>query len=294
MKLLAYVIAFVLSLSTGLTLAHAFEPQNVRHWPGTTTSPMNEQIAATSTMTWAPIDEYGYGGWESDVARALNTNSDDGAALGRVLNAFLASEGRGQLTFRKARTGEIPDIRHYGVSTAFLSAKCGGDWATACVYLLNDRPVPVYYSLAKMLQWPYASRAAVIRHETFHAVGRACDQYRGGCPRASDGVWESVVVCTGNEDTLMDCGGAAQTATRFDYDTFVGAYPTGTAFLRQEPPEWGGCESNGVHTWCWSPRDAAKGLPGWHWTARLDTGGTQEWRHWGDDGSWFCVDHCGP
>ena len=297
MKLLVYLLAFTLSLATGLAVAYAFEPQNVRLWPNTTTSPMNEQLAATSTMTWEAVDEYGYSGWESDVARSLDTDSVDPDSLGRVLNGFLTSENRGRITFRKARADELPDMRHYGVSTAFLAAKCGGDaqWYTACVYLLNARPVPAYYKLAVMLTWPYTSRAVVIRHETFHAVGRACDQYRGGCPRASDGVWESTVVCTGNGDTLMDCGGAAHTATRFDYDTFVSAYPASTSFLRQVVvPEWGPCDTNGVHTWCYNNWDADKGLPGWHWKAQLTTGVTQEWRHWGDGGAWFCVDHCGP
>jgi len=133
------------------------------------------------------------------------------------------------------------------VPTAFLEAKCGA-WATACVYLLNPLPVPAFFKAANMITWPYKSQAAVVRHETHHPVGLACDQYKGACPRATDGGYDPAIVCTGNPDTLMDCGGAASTVQPFDYETFKKAYPPTTGFLQVVPP----CTPVGSQG-CWDP-----------------------------------------
>jgi hypothetical protein len=233
-----------------------FTPPNVRHHPGFPQNmPMTVKVGQTATMTWEAVDSYGWAAWRDVVSRSIDTDSSDAQSLGRVLNDFLRSEGRGQITIREARSGESPDLRHFAVSTAFLEAKCG-TWATACIYGGVPLTVPAYYKAASMITWGYASQAPVVRHETHHTLARACDQYQGGCPRASDGTYASAVVCTGNPDTLMDCGGAARTATRFDYDTFVLAYPANTPFLQQVPAcvptdyfaDWG----NGVKA-RWNP-----------------------------------------
>ena len=215
----------------------AFDPPNVRHYPGSTAaSPMVAKVGQSSVMTWSARDEYGWPGWRNVVARALDSDSDDPSSLGRVLNRMLAAEGRGQIVIREARSNESPDMVQHAVSTAFMVAKCGAEWATACVFLLNPVPnLPAYYKSAAMLPWPFESQAAVVRHETFHALSRACDQYRGGCPRTSDGVWESMVVCTGNTDTLMDCGGAARTSTAYDFVTFKTAFAVDTLWLQVIP-----------------------------------------------------------
>lgn len=248
--LFAFLIpfAFALSCGGGLLPVNAFDPWNQRHYPGSTTtsSPTVNKVGATGTLTWQAIDEVGYANWRNDVAQSLDSGSSDGDSLANVYNRFLASENRGRISIREAGPGEPVDLRHFGVTSAFMEAKCGAAWATACVYLLNPLPVPAYYKVTAMMTWPYSSRAAVIRHETNHALARACDQYRGGCPRASDGVWEGSVVCTGNPDTLMDCGGAAKTATFFDYQTFVTAYPASTPFLQQ-------ISCNGTGNPAWSP-----------------------------------------
>ena len=280
--LLAFLLPFAVS-----TVVMAFEPWNQRHYPGSGLSPMVQKVGATSEMTWEALDGYGWPGWRDVVARSLDTNSTDSQSMGNALNFFLAQDGRGSILIKEKQGASIPDIRHHAVSTAFLEAKCGVSWATACVFLLNPIPVPAYYKAAAMTLWAYSSQAPVVRHETFHAIARACDQYRGGCPRADTGQWESAVICTGNPDTLMDCGGAARTVTAFDYETFVTAYPASTPFLQVQVPEWGGCNNNEKGTWCYNNFD---GL--WHWTVYIDNpiSYAQEWRS--DGGPWFCVAGC--
>jgi hypothetical protein len=114
-------------------------------------------------------------------------------------------------------------------------------------------------------------------------VARSCDQYRGGCPRASDGVWESQIICTGNDDSLMDCGGAAPTVTAFDYETFVTAYHPSTPFLQRQappPPPCNPCWDNGF----WRFSD------GWalHWDSKVwfTPFGWAEWGECTDFGCW--------
>ena len=239
MKFLAACTALLAGLLIGVTVAGAFDPINQRHYPGSSVnSPMVAKVASTSTMTFEAVDEYGYNGWRDVVNRSLSTGSSDPDSLGNTINRFLTAENRGAITIREARSGEQADIRHVAATSAFLQAKCGtGDWYTACVYLLNPLPfLPAYYRAAAMITWSYSGQAPTIRHENFHALARACDQYKGGCPRASDGVWESAVVCTGNVDSLMDCGGAARTVTAYDYETFKGAFAQDASFLQVPTP----------------------------------------------------------
>jgi hypothetical protein len=255
----------------------AFEPPNVRHHPGFPQNmPMTVKVGQTATMTWEAVDNYGWSGWRDVVRRSLNTDSDDPQSAGRVLNDFLRSEGRGQITIREARAGETPDLKHFAVNTAFLEAKCG-TWATACIYGGVPLPVPAYYKAASMITWGYASQAPVVIHETCHTLCRACDQYVGGCPKASDGTWAPAVICTGNKDSVMDCGGAAKTIQQFDYDTFRLAYPANTPFLQQTPityPFWDGDEWVFESGWKYSPSTPSPyyGTPG-NW---VHTNGTQE------------------
>jgi len=302
--------------------ADAFEPPNIRHHPGfPPNTPMVVKVGQTSTMTWEAVDSYGWSGWRDVVSRSIDTDSTDALSLGRVYNDFLRSENRGQITIRESRAGEAPDLKHFAVNTAFLEAKCG-TWATACIYGGVPLFVPAYYKAASMITWGYASQAPVVRHETNHTLARACDQYQGGCPRASDGVWVGTVACTGNPDTLMDCGGAARTATRYDYDTFRLAYPANTPFLQQTPityPFWDGDEWVFESGWKYNPSTPSPyyGTPG-NW---VHTNGTQEfsfvtaveggeqwfnyrenayhmkgstfWRHAGGS-AWICLAFCFP
>lgn len=258
----------------------AFDPWNQRHYPNTTTSmPMTVKVGTTGELVWAAIDEYGYPEWRAHVSRALDSGSSDSDSLGNMINKALEARGLSRLTIREVRPGETPDLRHYAVSASFMEAKCGAAWATACVYLSVALPVPAYHKAASFLLWGYNGAAPVIRHETFHTLARACDQYRGGCPRASDGVWEGSVVCTSNPDTLMDCAGAARTATAYDIETFITAYPATAVFLRPRAcastvdPTWGGvwddCKKRwvGPDGWEWDPatgiRYAPDGIAEW-------------------------------
>ncbi len=273
LHLAAFLAALVLGLHVSGALA--FDPWNVRWWPGTTpaSSPMVVKVGATGVMTWEAVDSYGWPGWSGVVARALNTGASGSIdSEGNVINRFLTSENRGQIEIRAARAGETPDIRHYAVSTAFADAKCG-NWGTACVYLLNERPVPAYYRAAAMIVWAESSQAPVVRHENFHALARACDQYRYACPSATTGVWEAgTMTCTGNPDTLMDCGGAARTVTAFDYATFVGAYAPSTGFLQvaspcSSDPCWDGARWQFSNGWSFEPVSGVwfnpQGAPEW-------------------------------
>lgn len=305
--------------------ADAFEPQNVRLYPGLTQNmPMTVKVGNTGVMTWEAVDSYGWSAWRDVVHESQSTDATDSLSLGRVINDFLRSEGRGQIAVREARPGETPDQRHFAVSTAFLEAKCG-TWATACTHLSAPLPVPAWYKAAAMITWPAQSQRAVVRHESFHSLGRACDQYEGGCPKAATGLWPGTVRCTGNPDSLMDCGGAARTATRFDYDTFVLAYPPTTAFLQQVPaclpteyfadwpngvkarwnpcvdpqrwqgtngyeypPSWGGAWIDNGIIWsactAWGGRDSNAGFS--------DNGGTSTFSH--ALGRWFTAPSCAP
>lgn len=231
----ALLIALTALVCVGVARALAFEPPNVPNWPGVSSSPFTQKVAGTGVMTYEAVDTYGWSGWRTVVGRALSTASDDQNSWGHRINAFLAAEGRGSVVVRERAAGETPDYRAWSVPTAALEQKCG-TWATACVVLLNPLPVDAWHKSAQMILWSYTSQAAVIRHEFHHAAARACDQYEGGCPRVSDGRWASQVVCRGNPDTLMDCGGAAVTVMPFDYRTFVSAYPADAPFLRVAPP----------------------------------------------------------
>jgi len=278
--IVATICWVVLSLPVG-----AYEPRNVRHYPGVSAAwPMGQKVASTGTLTWSVSDQYGYPEWKQVVRQSLDSDSSDALSLARVLNGFLASEGRGQITIREARVGEAPDMTHYAVSAAFMEAKCGAAWATACVYLSVALPVPAYYKAASLILWGYPGAAPVVRHETFHTLARACDQYRAGCPLVSTGLWESEVVCTGNPDTLMDCGGAARTATSYDYETFKTAYPPSTQFL-QVVNEWGPCEPYGG---CWNSKFQlwvwVIGPTVWVWDPRNHDFGPYR--------GWFCTEGC--
>ena len=292
------LVAVVLWGALGVSTVSAFDPPNVPNWPGVVPSgsPMTIKVGNTGVLTWSAVDTYGWPQWETIVGDSLNSGSPDANSYGNAINRFLASEGRGQLVIRKALPGELPDITHHAVPTAFLEAKCG-TWATACVYLLNPLTVPADHKAAAMSTWGYTSVAKVVRHENHHPVAQACDQYRGGCPRVSDGGYEANVVCTGNPDTLMDCGGAADTVMAFDYRTFKSAYRPTTGFLQVVPPC--GLVGDVVQ---WSPTVSAQwdtcteqwiGSNGWKYSVKY-----VEWRDpdnrlfWAlpqSWGGWMCV-----
>lgn len=262
---LGFIAGLVLGLFLGMaSTASAFPPENERHHPyAPYPTPLTAKVAATSTLTWQAVDQFGWPAWREVVRESLDTDASDPLSLGRVYNDFLRSENRGQITIREAVAGESPDMRNFAVATAVVETQCGGPWATACNYITNPRPVPSYYKAANMILWGAQSQRHVVRHETNHSLARACDQYVGGCPKASTGLWPSTVACTSNPDSLMDCNNAARTATFFDYVTFRTAYPANTPFLQivnpcvagptvqwpDGPATWDPCADEGRGLW---------------------------------------------
>ena len=243
MKRLLYlaiiVLAVILLSGPKVELAHADTPPNIRLYPNPQyPSYVVNSIKATGVATYRVVDNYGWAGWPALVSQALDTGSVYPNSLGNVLGAAVPS-----FTLREARLDEAPTMLQIAESAAAQQTHCNHPegWSVASAYLLNPLPAPTYYKAATMQLYGFVSQAAVIQHETFHHVARACDQYPGGCPLAATGAWPQTVQCTGNPDTLMDCGLAARFAQPFDVDTFLLA----TGFVRfvvapcdTTPPYW--------------------------------------------------------
>lgn len=233
MRLAVILVVVIILISS--SVASAFEPPNQRHYPGIENNRVLPKVAATGVLTWQVVDSYGWSAWRDVVAASLNSGSPYMYSLGNVLNFYLSQDRFHRIEIREAWPSETADVVHFAVPTAFLESKCG-TWATACIYMYSARPVPAYYRAALMVSLPFEWQSHVVQHETFHVLANACDQYRGGCPRISDGRWDSTVQCLGNPDTLMDCGGAALYPQPYDYVTFVTAYPANAVFLQRISP----------------------------------------------------------
>ena len=216
--LLLWLGGVLLGFSLGVCAvrqAEAFEPPNERLYPPLQyKSAIIEAIQVTRTATWQAVDNYGYPGWRGLIAEALDTGSADPNSLGNILSAAVPS-----FAIREAVAGETPMVLQVAESAAAQQTHCNDPegWSTACAYLLNPLPAPLYYKANAMLTYIRSGQKAVVQHETFHGVGRACDQYVGGCPPTN----AQPVRCTGNPDTLMDCGLGARFAQPFDVDTFL-------------------------------------------------------------------------
>ena len=210
MKRVVLVLALLIALTEGciaLRPARAFEPPNDRYFGYFLYNRLFAQVRDTGEVTWRAVDDYGFPEWRDFVSRSLDAWSSDQDALGNQL----------QLSIREARPEEMPDVILYAETPGYVSGKCASEWATACVWITSARPIPAYFNAAAMSQWPYVSVATVGRHEVFHPLGWACDQYQGGCPPTD----QLPVRCLGNPDSLMDCNGAARTVAEYDKVTFA-------------------------------------------------------------------------
>lgn len=223
MKRFAFALLLIgIFLVVTAPTAGAFQPPNDRLYPPLSyKSAVVESIKATNTATYVAIDNYGWSGWRSLVNQSLDTGSSYSNSLGNILTAAVPG-----FTLREARPGEAPTIQQIAVTAAAQQTYCNdpSGWSVACAYLLNPLPAPTYYKASTMQLYPFVSQAAVIEHESFHHVARACDQYVGGCPPTNS----QGVQCTGNPDSLMDCslGNAslsARWAQPFDVETFLQA-----------------------------------------------------------------------
>ena len=185
-------------------------------------------MRATGVITWRATDAYGYPGLRDDVAAAYNTGSPYSQSLGNVM--------AGYGVIREALPGETPDIEVVAADNAYVAAKCGGSFATACVDILSQTfPIHIWVSAPKMLTYTLVGRYAVLEHELWHPEAHACDQYIGGCPPTQGRAFQ----CTSNPDTLMDCNGAARYPVVYDMDSFFGVYlspPMGRCNLGQPAP----------------------------------------------------------
>jgi len=214
LRLAAALLALIIiAAGSNPQQASAFEPPNERYlnlawlpWDR-----LFAQVRDHGELTWQAVDRYGWAGWRDTVARSLDA-SDDAQSLAHRLN----------IRIREAQPGEAPDLILYADSPASVSASCTA-WATACVFVTNPLPIPAFFNAGSMSQWPYGSAAAVNRHEVFHPLAWACDQYQGGCPPTD----QLPVKCLGNPDTLMDCNGAARTVTDYDVVTYAVMYTPG-------------------------------------------------------------------
>lgn len=283
----ALFAGLLLFIACGPKPALAFSPPNDRLYPPTSyKSAVVESIKATKVATYEVVDQYGWASWHAVVSQALDTGSPYEYSLGNILSAAVPA-----FSIREARPGETPTMRQYAVSASAQMTFCNdpSGWSVACAFLLNPLPAPTYYKASTMQLYPFVSQAAVVEHETFHHVARACDQYLGGCPPTNTQGFQ----CTGNPDTLMDCSlGSTQLSARwaqpFDVDTFLLA----TGFQRgqgaQEPPYVGcttypgwepsvSCYWTALGKWLWGI-DAAGHFQVWEWSV--------------DRPKWSCASGC--
>lgn len=209
--------------------ASVFSPPNQRWIAYAEYNRVIPEVARTATLTWRATDNYGWSGWRNLMARSLNTGSDYQFSLGNVLAPWIQ--------VRESRAGELAFTNQRAETAGFTAANCGGSFAVACAHVYDSLPVRVIYNASAMVTYIFTGQAAVAEHEEFHALTNACDQYRGGCPPTDV---QGSFVCTGNQETLMDCGLAARYPQFFDIITFLGAYtPDHVSFARAVPQDGG-------------------------------------------------------
>lgn len=193
-----------------------FNPPNERWIAQAEYNKVIPAVAASGELLWTAQDNYGWPTWMTswrDInALSLDTGSSYALSLGNAIAPYI--------NVREARAGETAHIRNRVESTAVGNAKCGAGFATACAYIFDALPANAYYKGALMSTYVFTGQAAVIQHEDYHLFAMACDQYVGGCPPTDDTTFQ----CTGNPETLMDCGLAARSPQYFDIITLFGAY----------------------------------------------------------------------
>jgi hypothetical protein len=167
------------------------------------------QVSKTGRAGYIVSDEIHNGvNWRYQTQFALDTGSSYQFSSGNILAQWVW-------------IGEDPTspvVTHRFVSQAVMDSNgCGGGIVIGCAfYITPSPPAPAFiiYNAPAMVAWSSPSIAAVIIHETLHVIGIARDQYIIGS-----------LTCTGNPDTVMDCGsGHAQYMTYQDVITFLGAH----------------------------------------------------------------------
>lgn len=160
--------------------------------------------------------------------------------------------------------------------SAFLSV-CG-DGAAGCIQYWGD-PVMVFFRRALL----YGDWKTAISHEGInggHALGEGEQYYDNGEFRCDPAATY----------TVMSCSTGVWQPQPFDKDLVCRILKTSWCGNPPPPPsEYGECQSNGIHTWCWHNYDLD-----WHMVvfAKRDDGSEydQQWRSTG--GPWTCVDRC--
>jgi hypothetical protein len=211
----AFVIGLLIisAIPRQVAPAEAYPPVNDRYFAYLDFNRLIPLVQDTGVITWRATDAYGWSAWHDIVARALNTGSSYQYSYGNVLAAFVV--------VREAYPWETPILDVGAYDNGYVSAKCGGSFATACVDIISQSfPVHIWASAPKLQTYVSTGQDAVVEHETHHPTAHACDEYIGGCP-PTQGL---PLQCTGNPDTLMDCGLAARYPVQYDIDTFIGVY----------------------------------------------------------------------
>lgn len=227
-----YFLAFVLAifLAFGAVGANAFTPPNPRFLQYVASDPVPVQISATGQALYTVKDEVSNGvNWRYLTQYALDTGS-----------SYQHSYGNEESYFRVAESTSNPDVvQRFTTQSVMDSWGCGDTGVIGCA-LYVWKPVSVIYNAARMVGWSNNSIAAVIQHESQHDFTGANDQYR-----------IATFTCTGNPDTLMDCGGAAQWLQEYDKQTILAA-------LTPDSPKVTGITKNSIGvtvTWSYDRRD---------------------------------------
>jgi len=232
-----------------------FPPPNPRHYGYGQYNKLIPKVRGSGVLTWRATDNYGWAPWRSVVARAMDTGSDYAYSLGNVLASH-----DWNVSVREAASWEAPDIEFFAESSGFVAAKCGGEFAVACVRMLDPLPVPVYVRAAAVATYVFSGQAATLEHETWHPLAQACDQYAGFTSDANGNCVPSASVqfrCTSNPDTLMDCNLSARFPQPYDMETAAYVYFS-ARFERCNlgfPPPCAGLDGPNKVVW-WCDRDA--------------------------------------
>lgn len=160
------------------------------------------QIAQSGQFPYEVSDENGGRDWARSTRLALDTGSSNPNSWGNLLPIYTWNWFPGHYN--------SPYLKHRFVSNSVMSANCGTNTSViGCAYWTRWQPAEVFYRAPSMVSWSEESVGAVIVHETHHVAAAANDQYAAG------------LNCTGNQETVMDCGGAARFLQFYDIWTFL-------------------------------------------------------------------------
>jgi hypothetical protein len=186
--------------------------------------------------------------WAQQVSNALDSASPNSQSSGRILAQWI----------NYYRDDANPVSIHRADSTAAFESFCGS-WAIGCAqwYTL---PGVNRYRAAAMVAWGDDSVAAVVRHEDAHTTFNACDQYLHGDPTGDIADADlacrysgSSSTCTGNPDSIMDCGQAARFLQPYDVNVFLLRYgiqqPAPPSCDGPTDPSWGGTWNDCTKRW---------------------------------------------